>query len=86
MQEFVDKTAEKAGTPINRKTMMATQGFINQRTYMDGNEITQINSDGHVMMTTLNPDGSITEKFIGEKIITKTTTFQSDGSIVEVLS
>jgi hypothetical protein len=86
MQEFVDETAEKAWTPINRKTMMATQGFINQRTYMEGNEITQINSDGYVMKTILNPDGSITEKFIGEKTITKTTTFKSDGSIVEALS
>ena len=28
MVEFIDKTTEQAGTPINRKNLMAMQGFV----------------------------------------------------------
>ena len=32
MVEFVDKTSEQLGTPINRDNMMAIQGFIGMTT------------------------------------------------------
>ncbi len=86
MQEFIDETAEKQGTPINRKNMMAMQGFINQTTTINADgSITQINSDGQKLTTIFNADGSITEKFVGEKTIIKTTTF-GDNTITEAIS
>ena len=87
MQEFIDETSEKQGTPINRKNLMAIQGFINQNTTLNADgSIVQVNSDGQRLTTTFNDDGSITETFVGEKTITKTTSFGLDGSITEVIS
>lgn len=87
MQEFIDETAEKQGTPINRKNLMAIQGFITQNTTLNADgSIVQVNSDGQRLTTTFNDDGSITETFVGEKTITKTTSFGLDGSISEVIS
>ena len=87
MQEFIDETTEKQGTPINRKNLMAIQGFINQNTTLNADgSIVQVNSDGQRLTTTFNDDGSITETFVGEKTITKTTSFGLDGSITEVIS
>ena len=87
MQEFIDETTEKQGTPINRKNLMAIQGFINQNTTLNADgSIVQVNSDGQRLTTTFNDDGSITETFVGEKTITKTTSFGLDGSISEVIS
>lgn len=87
MQEFVDKTLEDSGTPLNRKTLMAMQGFIAKTTtFNNDGSIVQTNSDGHTLTTTFGTDGSVTEKFIGEKTITKKTTFQTNGNITEVIS
>ena len=87
MQEFIDETTEKQGTPINRKNLMAIQGFVNQNTTVNADgSIVQVNSDGQRLTTTFNDDGSITETFVGEKTITKTTSFGLDGSISEVIS
>ena len=87
MQEFIDETSEKQGTPINRKNLMAIQGFISQNTTVNADgSIVQVNSDGQRLTTTFNDDGSITETFVGEKTITKTTSFRLDGSISEVIS
>lgn len=87
MQEFIDETSEKQGTPINRKNLMAIQGFITQNTTVNADgSIVQVNSDGQRLTTTFNDDGSITETFVGEKTITKTTSFGLDGSISEVIS
>ena len=87
MQEFIDETSGKQGTPINRKNLMAIQGFINQNTTVNADgSIVQVNSDGQRLITTFNDDGSITETFVGEKTITKTTSFGLDSSISEVIS
>lgn len=88
MKEFIDKTTERSGTPINRKNMMAIQGFEALHTTFseDGGKITSTNADGETLTTTFNADGSIVEVFEGEKTITKTTTFNPDGSIDEVIS
>jgi exosome complex RNA-binding protein Rrp42 (RNase PH superfamily) len=85
--DFIDKTSEQSGTPINRDNLMAMQGFISSDTvFNDDGSITETNSKGETLTTTFNDDGSITEIFVGEKTITKTTTFNSDRSISEVIS
>lgn len=85
MKDFIDRTADQAGTPINRANMMAAQDFISNTTTFDTatGKITETNELGEKLVTTFNSDGSITETFTGDKVITKTTTFQSSGNIVE---
>ena len=87
MIEFIDKTTEQGGTPVNRANLMAMQGFIaNDTVFNVDGSITETNSNGEVLTTVFNDDGSITETFVGEKTITKTTRFNEDGSIAEVIS
>ena len=87
MKDFIDSTSEKAGTPINRKNMMAVQGFDAVTTVFNADgSIVETNADGETLTTTFAGDGSIVETFKGEKTITKTTTFKSNGNIEEVLS
>lgn len=87
MIDFIDKTSEQSGTPVNRKNLMAIQGFIGNNTVFntDGS-ITETNSDGQTKTTVFNADGSITETFVGNKTIIKTIKFNNDGSITEVVS
>lgn len=87
MVEFIDETAEKEGTPLNRKNLMAVQGFDETTTTINADgSIVETSPEGYTLTTRFNSDGSITETFVGEKIITKTTKFESDGTIKEVLS
>lgn len=87
LKEFIDKTAQKSGTKINRKNLLAIQGFIAKEIKFQPNgSILETNSDGETLTTKFNNDGSITETFVGEKTITKTTIFNSDGKITEVIS
>lgn len=86
MIEIIDKSAETNGTPINRKTLMAMQGFIGNIVSVGDKQIIETNTDGNRLITTFNDDGSIVETFVGQKTITKTTTFGADGSISEVVS
>lgn len=86
MIEFIDKTADKSGTPLNRATMMAIQGFESVETrFPNDTTIVETNANGETLTTIFNDDGSITETFVGEKTIVKTTTF-SQGGISEVIS
>lgn len=87
--EFIDKTSEQNGTPINRENMMAVQGFFAKNTTIneETNVITEINPiNNHTMTTSVveNDDGSIvvTERFVGDKIITKTTTINPQGNVI----
>ena len=84
--DFVDKTSEKNGTPINRNAMMAIQGFESLTTEIksDGS-IVQTNDEGQTLTTTVVEDGSIVQVFAGEKTITKTISV-IEGKIVEVIS
>lgn len=87
MIDFIDKTSESNGTPLNRKNLMAVQGFVGcEITFNSDGTISERNSEGQTKTTIFNADGSITERFVGEKTITKTTIFNSDGSITEVIS
>ena len=85
MKDFIDKTDTVAGTPINREAMMAVQGFIGNTVSFNGGNIIETNADGHTKTVVFNADGSITEIFVGEKTITKTTAFEGD-TIREVIS
>lgn len=92
MTEFLDKTSEQLGTPINREKMMAIQGFISTKTLPPTKnefgevQIIQINTGtNEQLITTFKLNGEIEEKFVGEKTITKTTSF-GDGEIMEELS
>lgn len=87
MIDFIDKTSEQNGTPINRENLMAIQGFIASNTVFNADgSITETNSKGEKLTTKFNSDGNITEIFVGEETITKTTIFNADGSISEVVS
>lgn len=87
MKEFVDKTAERDGTPINREAMMAVQGFEAKTTTFNADgSIVETNANGETKTTTFGADGSIVITFSGQKTITKTIVFNSDGRILEVLS
>ena len=86
-----DATVE--GTPINRKNLMAMQGFIATETYPPTKneqgevQIVQTNTKtNEQLITTFKLNGQIEEKFIGKKTIIKTTTFNADNSISEVIS
>jgi hypothetical protein len=87
MIEFIDKTSEQSGTPINRKNMMAIQGFDGKTTTInkDGS-ITTTNSNGETLVTRLVGNGIMTETFVGEKTIVKTITFDAYGNFTEVIS
>jgi hypothetical protein len=87
IKEFIDTTTDNQGTPINRANMMAIQGFIGCTVeYGDNGEIIETNANGEVLTTIKNADGGYTQVFVGEKTITKTTTFNNDGTITEVIS
>lgn len=86
MIDFIDKTTEQPGTPINRDNLMAIQGFQAQTTVFNADgSIVQTNSANQTLTTVFNSDGSITETFVGDKTISKKTTFNSDGSISEMI-
>ena len=89
MIEFIDKTSEQSGTPINRENMMAIQGMEDNNVDVVENEdgsttVTEINANNHTLTTNIieNYDGSVTvvETFVGEKAITKKTTINADGT------
>ena len=85
MIEFIDETSENLGTDINRKNMMAAQGFIGMTTekQTDGS-ILQTNAEGQTLLTVKNADGSFTQTFTGDKVITKIIT-KSGNTITEVI-
>jgi hypothetical protein len=67
--------------------MMAVQGFDDTTIEFDdaNQKIIVTNGKGETNTITFGADGSITETFVGEKTIVKTTSF--DGNIIsEVIS
>lgn len=92
MYNFKDRTDNEQGTWVNRRALMAIQGFFGTTTvFNQDGSITETNQDGDVLVTTFNQDGSITETFTSgtgatAQTIIKTTTFNQDGSITEVIS
>lgn len=91
MIDFIDKTTEQNGTPINRENLMALQGMENNNVDIVENEdesitITETNNDNHILTVNIteNEDGSTTivETFVGEKTITKTITINAEGTSI----
>ena len=81
MIEFID-----GKTPLNRSNLMGFQGFIPKTTeFRPDGSIVETNSNGETLTTTFE-DGKIIETLVGEKTIKKTTAFNADGSISEVIS
>lgn len=86
MRDFIDKTSEQSGTPLNRANLIAMQGFETTTTvFNDDGSITETNAEGQTLTTVFNTDGSITETFVGEKTIVKKMTINPNGSILEVI-
>lgn len=86
MKDFVDKTANSRGTPVNRAAMMAIQGFDGKTIVFNADgSITETNTFGETKTIRFD-DNRIIETFTGEKTITKTTYFDENGTITEVLS
>ena len=87
MIDFIDKTNTQSGTPLNRASMMAIQGFVGKKVeFLDTGVIKETNDDGSFKTTIFNDDGSITIRFVGRKTITKKILFGNDDSITEVIS
>jgi hypothetical protein len=93
MIEFIDKTAEKAGTPLNRANLMAIQGMQSKTIVFGDGEIIEsvsqpLPNGNNQLVTTktvFENDGSITITVEGEKTIVKKITFEDNGSIKETL-
>lgn len=80
-----DDSPIKEGTPINRKTLMAIQGFMSSNTIYENGVYITTTEEGGVNRVTVS-ENVITSEFTGpsgSKII-KTTTVNSDGSITTV--
>ena len=91
MIEFIDKTSTVSGTPVNRANLMAIQGFVAKTTVFNADgSIVETNGKGEKLTTvfTTKADGTvtITETFVGTKTMVKTTTFNTNGNISEVIS
>lgn len=75
------------GTPINRKNMMAIQGFDDSNIIFNADaSITQTNSKGEATTIRFIGNSSFTVTFEGEKTIVKTIKFNEDGSISKTIS
>ena len=86
MVEFIDKTNDQQGTPLDRAHLMAVQDFSSKTiNFMADGSIVETNWEGHTKTTTFNQDGTITERFEGEKTITKNISF-SGNQITENIS
>lgn len=87
MYNFIDETSTVDGTVIDRRAMMAVQGFFGNRVvFNDDGSITETNADGHTKTTVFDDDGNVVETFVADGLtIAKKTTFNSDGTIDEVL-
>lgn len=83
-----EDNASVVGTALNREAFMALQGMEASNTSFDadGNIIEQYSTG--VLLTTFRSNGDVVEIFAdgSGQTITKTTKFNSDGSISEVIS
>ena len=84
----VPGTITDEGTAVNRTLLMALQGFEAQTTVFNSDDsITETNASGHTKVTTFPDTDTVVETFTAGGIsMVKTTTFNIDGSISEVIS
>lgn len=81
MIDFIDKTSEQNGTPINRANLMAIQGFENNNIVFNSDgSITETNNNGEVLtMQPLNIEGIFTQTLVGKKKVVKNVYFSPQG-------
>lgn len=86
MIEFIDKTSEQDGTLLNRKNMMAMQGFVSNVTSAteQGIVIENTESGETITMTPLNAQGKCFTTIQGKKTLTKTSSFTPTGIAKEL--
>lgn len=77
MIDFIDKTSEQPGTPINRKNLMAIQGYQHEDVSF-GDTIVKTNDKGETETITFG-NNQIIKQFEGEKTLTQTITFNKNG-------
>ena len=84
MIDFIDETSEREGTPLNRRNLMAIQGFENKTITInpDGAIVEKDNDTGYTTTTTIESNGDIVVAFQGEKRTVKRITI-SDNVIRE---
>lgn len=79
MIDFIDKTSEQDGTPLNRYTMMNMQGFVACSLVPDAGKLKIVYNDGS--MTTIESDltaQTVTETYYGlNKTISQTINISS---------
>lgn len=85
MKDFIDKTTEQSGTPINRANLMSIQGFVSSSVTYENGVRTIMFANGENLKTRLDGN-SVIETFTGEKTITKTTSLLENGYVTEVIS
>lgn len=78
MIDFIDKTSEQNGTPINRQNLMAIQGYQGETVTFNDNNIIKSNNKNEIETITFE-DNKIIKKFVGEKTITQTIIFSENG-------
>lgn len=86
MIEFIDKTSEQNGTPLNRANLMAIQGFEAVSVEVKENgSIVETNSDGHTLTTVFDDNGLTgTQTFVGDKTITLTVRLEKNKIVGEL--
>lgn len=83
MRDFIDKTASKSGTKINRSAMLAVQGYQKESVVFGENSIVKTNDKNEVETITF-PNNTIKKVFVGEKTVTQTITFTENGYTKEL--
>lgn len=85
MVNFIDKTSQNAGTPLNRSNMMAIQGMEAETIEFGNNTVTETFDKGGVKTTQFNATGSIREEYSSEgKSIVKITKFDRNTITVTI--
>ena len=83
-----EDNASVIGTALNREAFMALQGMeASDTVFNPDGSITETYSTGTVL-TSFSANGDVVEKFTANsgQVITKTTKFNANGSISEVIS
>ena len=85
MIDFIDKTEEQLGTPINRKNMMGIQGFADRSIiFEEDGSVTEEFENGEKLNTKVTNFSDITQTFYGQKNITKNLFIVGNGIQEEV--
>lgn len=82
MIDFIDKTSEQSGTPINRENLMAMQGYQDEVVTF-GDTIVKTNDKGEKETITFSGN-QIIKQFVGEKNIIQIITFTDNGYTKEL--